>query len=121
MRPLKINLRLQEQEPNPLVAKINSETLQEEKVEEPAEHLLHRQKKSNAGQKGDELGLEKDDTPKLRPEGLEPRKESKLVQQEPVTEQPMRPHTTILGVQETVVSVVQEPVIELSVSLTQQQ
>ena len=75
---------------------------QEEEVEEdPTDNLLRRQKR-------DKLGPGKDSAPTPRSDGPKPRKEAEPVQPEPMEE--------LLVRQETVVQVVQEPVIELPTS-----
>ena len=84
MRPLKNKLRRQEQETDPLAAKINIGTHKEEAEEELTDNLLRRQKRSDAEQ--NESGPVKDSTPTPRSEGPKPRKETKLVQPEPVIE-----------------------------------
>ena len=79
VRPLKINLHREEQQPNPLAAKINIGTQEEEAEEGPADNLLHHQKRSDVEQKGDESGPVKDNTLTPRSEGPEPRKEKEPI------------------------------------------
>ena len=98
VRPLKIKLRRQEQEPPNLAQGINMRTQEEEAEEEPADDFLCRQKRSDAEQQGDESGSVKDITPTPSSKGREPRQEIEPVRQEVVT--PVLP----------------EPVIELPIS-----
>ena len=73
-----------------MVALINRGTLEEEKDEEPAKHLLRCKRTRNEGNKRGESSLVKDNIPKPLPEELQPRTESEPVQQEPATEKPVR-------------------------------
>ena len=112
VRPLKIKLRQQEQESDPLATKINIRTQEEEAEEDPTNNLLQRQKCTDAEEKGDESGPMKDITLTPHSERPEPRKEAEPIQPVPMKE--------LLVRQEATMSVVQEPVIELPNSPGQQ-
>ena len=75
VRPLKIKLRQQEQEPP---NGINMRTQEEKVEEEPTDTPLHRQKRSDSKQKGDESGPVKDSTSTPHSEEPEPMKETEL-------------------------------------------
>ena len=71
--------------------RINIRTQEEEAVEEPADHLLCRQKRNDVEQKGEESGPVKDNTSTPRSKGPEPRREKEPAQPEPMIELPISP------------------------------
>ena len=88
-RPIKIIFhRPVQQEPDPLAAKINIGTQEEEAEEEPLEHVQRRQKASTAEQVGERSDPKKDGTPLPRTEHPAPRMEPEPIRTKPFTELP---------------------------------